>query len=102
MLGMFSDGGWKVGRTVSRQILHCLGGQCFSLLGGCCGSGCVCLCLCWEGASSSKAPGTEWCLAVSIEELDAEGMFEGQCHSGWGLKPVEVILKRRFVENILG
>ena len=105
MLGTFSDGAWKVGRTVSRQILHCLGGQCLSGLGARWGLGEVLLCLGCGGAFSSKAPGTERCLGTSVEADGAGGMSCGQFHPGFGLKPVEVMVvfgeMSRNVEQLL-
>lgn len=89
---MFSDGGWKVGRTVSRHILHCLGGQCLSGLGARWALGELLLCLGGGGAFSLKAPGTERCLGMLVESGGAEGISCGQFQPGFGLKPVEVMV----------
>lgn len=93
ILGIFSDGGWKVGRTVSRHILHCLGGQWRPGLGARWAFGEVLLCVGCEEVFWSKAPGTDPRARISAEVGDAEGISCGQFQSGLGLKPDEVMVE---------
>lgn len=53
-----------------------------------------------SGCSFSKAPGIDE-LPSFLSENDTLGISCGQCHSGWGLKPVEAIGKRNVLVRII-
>lgn len=82
----------KVRTTVSKHIRQVLGGQCSLGFGVEVGSGFgTCLDSGRDAGSSWKAPGMD---DLTEEAWGAEGGWVpfGQCHSGSGLKPVEVMM----------
>ncbi len=96
--GIFSEGGWKVGRTVSRQIRHVLGSHfCGRFLGfGGCGSGPEPEVVFADevGISSpcGNVPGIEdLSLSLWLSPADVPGRSDGQLHPGLESKAVEAM-----------